>query len=112
MIDHERILKGMEVVDVAEAHVGIVEHHEGSGFRLSHRDAPDHHHHYIPHHWVAKLDERVHLARAATDVFDSWPGGYPTGYSAKPPEEGAKAVNWKAWAAVGAGAVAFIAALL
>ena len=109
MVDHERILKGMEVVDLSEAHVGIVEHHEGTGFKLSHRDAPDHHHHYIPHHWVAKLDDRVHLSRPAADVFDGWPGGHP---SSRPelatPHEASKPVNWKAWGVAGAGAIGLL----
>lgn len=106
MVDHEHILKGMEVVDVAELHVGVVEHHAGAGFKLSHRDAPDHHHHYVPLHWVARLDHRVHLSRGADDVFDSWPGGYP---SKRPelatPHEPSQPVNWKAWGAAGAGAI-------
>lgn len=113
MVDHERILRGMEVVDRARAHVGIVEQHEGTGFKLSHRDAPDHHHHYIPLHWVAKLDQMVHLNRAAADVFDTWPGGYPSG---KPQLAGAhepsKPVNWKAWGAAGAGAIGLLMLLL
>ena len=110
MIDIERIPRGIEVLDVDLVHVGIVEHHEGTGLKLSHRDAPDHHHHYIPHHWIVRVDEQVHLNRKAAEVFDTWPGGYPSGLTVLAPfHEPAvprKPRNWRAWGALGVGAAA------
>ena len=86
MIDVEAIPKGTEVLDSAGVHVGIVEHHEGTGLRLSNRDAPDGHHHYIPHHWIARFTVQVHLKRTAADVFDTWPGGHPSGNAQPQPQ--------------------------
>ncbi len=110
MIDIERIPRGMEVLDVDLVHVGIVEHHEGTGIKLSHRDAPDHQHHYIPHHWIARVDEQVHLSRKAADVFDTWPGGYPSGLTVLAPVRALKGPgkprNWRAWGLLGVGGAA------
>ena len=112
MIDVERIPKGTEVLDINDVHVGIVEHHEGTGLKLSHRDAPDHHHHYIPHHWIVRVAEQVHLNRAAEDVFDTWPGGYPSGQPLlapfHEPKEPRKPRNWKVIGAVVAGGAALL----
>jgi|GEM_PF-3037112 len=117
MIDVEAITKGTEVLDVAGTHVGHVEHHEGTGLRLSNRDAPDGHHHYIPHHWIAKVAEHVHLKRAAADVFDSWPGGHPSGNAQPQPLAALDTPKptrskWVIAAGVAAGAIGLVLLLL
>lgn len=115
MIDVETIAKGTEVLDVAGVHVGHVEHHEGTGLRLSNRDAPDGHHHYVPHHWIARVAEHVHLKRAAADVFDTWPGGHPSGNpqplaALDPPKP--KRSKWVIAGSVAAGAIGLVLLLL
>ena len=114
MFESDRILRGMEVLDSTGRHVGTVEHHEGTGFRMSHRDAPDHHHHYVPHHWIARVDDGVHINRPSADVFDSWPGGHPVrlALTPLPAPRAARRTRWPAWAAVGAGGIALIVLLL
>ena len=112
MFESERIVRGMEVLDRAGGHVGIVEHHEGTGFRMSHRDAPDHHHHYIPHHWIVRVDDGVHINRCAEDVFDSWPGGQPARFAALTPARPRGPRRWPIWAAVGAGGLTLLVLLV
>lgn len=115
MIDVEAIPKGTEVLDAAGTHVGHVEHHEGTGLRLSNRDAPDGHHHYIPHHWIARFETCVHLKRAAADVFDSWPGGHPSGKSQPFPAMGPARPRRSKWVVAGgvaAGAIGLVLLLL
>lgn len=113
MIDVEAIPRGMEVLDNAEVHVGHVLHHEGAGIRLSNRDAPDGHHHYIPRHWIARVAEHVHLKRAAADVFDTWPGGHPAGRGdvADTPKPRGKR-RLAGWGALAAGGIVLVLALL
>lgn len=67
------IKEHMDVIASDGQKVGQVDHMEGRDkIRLARHDAPDGKHHLIPLDWVSKVDEHVHLNKAAKDVQAQW----------------------------------------
>ncbi len=67
------IKEHMDVIASDGQKVGQVDHMEGSDkIKLTKQDAPDGKHHLIPLNWVSKVDQRVHLNKAAKDVHAQW----------------------------------------
>ncbi len=67
------IKEHMDVIASDGQKVGQVDHMEGRDkIKLARHDAPDGKHHLIPIDWVSKVDEDVHLNRAAKDVHAQW----------------------------------------
>lgn len=73
MISADQIREHMEVRALDGAHVGTVDHLEGSSrIKLTKTDSPDGKHHLIPLDWVDHVDEHVHLTISADDVARQW----------------------------------------
>ena len=67
------IKEHMDVIASDGQKVGQVDHMEGSDkIKLAKHDAPDGQHHLIPLNWVSKVDQHVHLNKAAKDVKAHW----------------------------------------
>ncbi len=67
------IKEHMDVIASDGQKVGQVDHMEGSDkIKLTKQDAPDGKHHLIPLNWVSKVDQHVHLNKAAKDVHAQW----------------------------------------
>jgi len=73
MISQDQIREHMEVRDSEGAHIGTVDHMEGSDkIKLTKTDSPDGQHHFIPLDWIDHIDEHVHLSKSADDVRRDW----------------------------------------
>lgn len=73
-MDISQIKDHMEVVGSDGAHVGIVDHLEGTDrFKLTHRDSnADGKHHFLPISAIAKVDEFVTLSMTASEAMAQW----------------------------------------
>lgn len=58
----------MEVLGADGGHVGIVDHVEEGGIKLTRRDSADGQHHWIKAEFVANVDETVHLKLTADEA--------------------------------------------
>lgn len=69
----QQIREHMEVVGSDGAHVGTVDHLEGADrIKLTRDDSADGQHHYIPTAWVDRVDDTVHLDRAAEEAINAF----------------------------------------
>ena len=67
------IKEHMDVIASDGQKVGQVDRMEGSDkIKLAKHGSPDGNHHLIPLDWVNKVDEHVHLNKAAKDVHAQW----------------------------------------
>jgi hypothetical protein len=72
-MDTAKIKEHMEVIASDGQKVGLVDHLEGSDkIKLAKQGAPDGKHHFIPVNWVSRVDQHVHLSKAAKDVKAQW----------------------------------------
>jgi hypothetical protein len=72
-MDTAKIKEHMEVIASDGQKVGQVDHLEGADkIKLTKQGAADGKHHFIPVTWVAKIDQHVHLNKAAKDVKAQW----------------------------------------
>lgn len=74
MIQASDVRKDMEVRDASGTHVGTVDGVEGDRIKLTRKDSPDGHHHYIRLADVARVDAHVHLASDAPVTNDATGG--------------------------------------
>ncbi|MBP1853236.1 DUF2171 domain-containing protein [Rhizobium halophytocola] len=73
MVSAEQIREHMEVRALDGAHVGTVDHMEGSSrIKLTRTDSPDGQHHLIPLDWVDHVDQHVHLSKPLEEVQIQW----------------------------------------
>lgn len=74
MIDAKQIREQMEVLGADGAHVGTVDHLEGSDrIKLAKDDAMSGgKHHMIPVTWVDHVDRHVHLNKSSQDAMKQW----------------------------------------
>ena len=73
MATAEQVREHMEVIAADGAHVGTVDHMDGtSRIKLTKTDSEDGKHHLIPLDWVDHVDEHVHLSKSADDVRSQW----------------------------------------
>lgn len=73
MISADQIQEHMEVLASDGAHIGTVDHLDGtSRIKLTKTDSTDGKHHLIPLEWVDHVDEHVHLGKSASDVRAGW----------------------------------------
>ena len=73
MVSAEQIREHMEVRALDGAHVGTVDHMDGSSrIKLTKNDSPDGNHHLIPLDWVDHVDQHVHLSKGLEDVQTQW----------------------------------------
>jgi hypothetical protein len=84
MVDATQIKEHTEVVGSDGAHVGTVDHMEGSDrIKLTRRDPAAHgQHHYIPLEWVDSVEgDRVRLNKTGEEAQAQWQGdsGQSTG---------------------------------
>jgi len=77
MVDAAQIKEHAEVVGSDDAHVGTVDHMDGSDrIKLTRRDAEAHgEHHYIPLEWVESIEgDRVRLNKTGEEAEAQWQG--------------------------------------
>ena len=67
---HQNIKEHMEVIGSDGTVVGTVDRVQGSEIKLTKGSGTAHH--FIPLDWVANVDSRVHLSKAARDVKTQW----------------------------------------
>jgi hypothetical protein len=69
---HQTIREHMEVVGSDGAAIGTVDHVQGSELKLTKGSDKTGQHHFIPLDWVAQVDSKAHLSKAARDVKTQW----------------------------------------
>jgi hypothetical protein len=69
---HQNIREHMEVVGSDGAPVGTVDKVHGSEIKLTKGSDKSGEHHFIPLDWVAQVDAKVHLSKAARDAKTQW----------------------------------------
>ena len=73
MTNTSQIKEHMEVLGSDGAHIGTVDHMEGSDqLKLAKTDSKDGKHHFIPLDWVDHVDAHVHLKKSSKDVKAQW----------------------------------------
>ena len=72
MLNKTEIKEHMEVLGSDGAHVGTVDHLDGSNIKLTKGDANDGKHHLIPADWVDHVDKHVHLKKSSQDAKTQW----------------------------------------
>jgi hypothetical protein len=71
-IMNDNIREHMPVVGSDGAVVGTVDHVQGSEIKLTKGSDKSGQHHFIPLDWVANVDTKVHLSKAARDAKAQW----------------------------------------
>jgi hypothetical protein len=69
---NDNIREHMEVVGSDGATVGKVDHVQGTEIKLTKSSDKSGQHHFIPLDWVANVDTKVHLLKAARDAKAQW----------------------------------------
>jgi hypothetical protein len=69
---NDNIREHMEVVGSDGATIGKVDHMQGSEIKLTKESDKSGQHHFIPLDWVANVDSKVHLSKAARDAKAQW----------------------------------------
>jgi hypothetical protein len=74
MTDTQKIKEHMEVCGSDGAHVGTVDHLDGSSRIKLTKDDPKAggKHHFIPVDWIDKVDDKVRLTKSARDAMAQW----------------------------------------
>jgi hypothetical protein len=68
----QNIKEHMDVLGSDGAFVGKVDHVQGSEIKLTKSSDQSGQHHFIPLDWVANVDVKVHLSKAARDAKTQW----------------------------------------
>jgi hypothetical protein len=68
----QNIKEHMEVLGSDGGFVGTVDHVQGSEIKLTKGSDKSSQHHFIPLDWVANVDAKVHLSKAARDAKTQW----------------------------------------
>lgn len=71
-MQQQNIREHMEVLGSDGAIVGTVDHVQGSEIKLTKGSDKSGQHHFIPLDWVANVDSKVHLSKAANDAKKQW----------------------------------------
>ena len=69
---NDNIREHMEVVGSDGATIGKVDHVQGTEIKLTKSSDKSDQHHFIPLDWVANVDTKVHLSKAARDAKAQW----------------------------------------
>jgi hypothetical protein len=69
---NNNIREHMQVVASDGSVVGTVDHVLGSEIKLTKSSDTSGQHHFIPLDWVANVDSKIHLSKAARDVKAQW----------------------------------------
>ncbi|HEY0981197.1 MULTISPECIES: DUF2171 domain-containing protein [unclassified Schlesneria] len=69
---YSQIKDHMSVVASCGKKVGVVDHVEGNGIKLTRNHSSDGQHHYIPASWVDHVDSEVHLNKNSMETESSW----------------------------------------
>ncbi len=69
---NDNIREHMEVVGSDGATVGKVDHVQGTEIKLTKSSDKSGQHHFIPLDWVANVDTKVRLSKAARDAKAQW----------------------------------------
>ena len=69
---NDNICEHMDVVGSDGASVGKVDHVQGTEIKLTKSSDKSGQHHFIPLDWVANVDTKVHLSKAARDAKAQW----------------------------------------
>jgi hypothetical protein len=68
----QQIQEHMPVFDSQGEQFATVDHLDGDYIKLTKRDSPDGQHHWIPLHWIARVDEHVHIDRPRDLAMQEW----------------------------------------
>jgi len=68
----QNIKEHMDVLGSDGGFVGTVDHVHGSEIKLTKGSDKSAQHHFIPLDWVANVDAKVHLSKAARDAKNQW----------------------------------------
>jgi hypothetical protein len=71
-MQHRTISEHMEVVGSDGALVGTVDHVEDTEIKLTKSSDKSGQHHFIPLDWIASVDDKVRLTKAARDAKAEW----------------------------------------
>jgi len=71
-IMNDNIREHMQVVGSDGSVVGTVDHVQGSEIKLTKGSDKSGQHHFIPLDWVASVDTKVHLSKAAREAMAQW----------------------------------------
>jgi hypothetical protein len=68
----QNIKEHMDVLGSDGGFIGTVDHVQGSEIKLTKSSDTSRQHHFIPLDWVANVDAKVHLSKAARDAKNQW----------------------------------------
>jgi hypothetical protein len=71
-MQQQNIREHMLVVGSDGAPIGTVDHVDGSELKLTKGSDKSGQHHFIPLDWIANVDSKVHLSKAARDAKAQW----------------------------------------
>jgi len=71
-MQQQNIREHMEVIGSDGTAVGVVDHVQGTEIKLTKGSDKSGQHHFIPLDWVANVDSKVHLSKAARDAKAHW----------------------------------------
>ena len=66
------IAERMDVIASCGKKIGVVDHVEGAGIKLTKKDSPDNQHHFVPTGWVDHVDSHVHLKKNSMEATQGW----------------------------------------
>lgn len=66
------IKEHMDVIASCGRKVGVVDHVEGNAIKLTKKDSPDGHHHFLPVGCVERVDSHVHLTMNSQEAEQCW----------------------------------------
>jgi hypothetical protein len=69
---NDNIKEHMDVIASDGTTIGTVDHVQGSEIKLTKGSDKSGQHHFIPLNWVANVDSKVHLSKAARDAKTHW----------------------------------------
>jgi len=62
----------MDVIASCGKKIGVVDRVEGTTIKLTKKDSPDGHHHFIPFGWIERVDRHVHLKKNSEETEQNW----------------------------------------
>ena len=66
------IKKHMDVIASCGKKVGVVDDVEDGALKLTKKDSPDNHHHFLPFGWIERVDNHVHLNKNSQETEQGW----------------------------------------
>ena len=74
-VDVASIKEHMSVIAADGEAIGKVDHVQDGRIKLTKNDSPDGQHHFVPMHWIERVDTHVHLNKTLVDIRAATGGG-------------------------------------